>query len=62
MAIRAGEKWQRGLGASKAAGGGVDGESWVRLAGRQNLNAALELDPGKAAYNQQIGTIASTFR
>lgn len=31
-------------------------------AGRQNLNAALELDPAKAAYNQQIGTIASTFR
>lgn len=40
------------------------GGGWGELgqAGRQNLNAALELDPAKAAYNQQIGTIASTFR
>lgn len=42
MAIRAGERQAE------------EGEQAGWLAGRQNLNAALELDPRKAAYNQQI--------
>lgn len=51
-----------GTGCKQGCWWGDERVRWVRLAGRQNLNAALELDPAKAAYNQQIGTIASTFR